>query len=295
MAIYRFDGNKVPGENTAFIETPDLNGVWRQVYIGESIELSQDQVDDLRERFFFTIATDPPPLAHIIGRIIKVYGNPADSQVITWDAEEAEWMPRDPAFSGDGSGLPSGGSAGQVLTRTSSGYAWSPVPAELPSGGTGGYVLARTTPGNVDWIPIPAELPPGGNDGDVLIRSGAGTSWVPQSGGGGGSLPSGGSDGDVLVKSGAGAAWQSSPDLGTCIWGGSAYPTRPDRDAVVFIGPSDPGVAALANDFWLDTNAADAFPFRIGPTAPSPEPTGEYVWFQTDGNGALVDILCGKG
>ena len=45
---------------------------------------------------------------------------------------------------------PSGGSMGQVLTKTSSGVAWDDVPSDLPSGGTDGQVLTKTADG-VAW------------------------------------------------------------------------------------------------------------------------------------------------
>ena len=48
------------------------------------------------------------------------------------------------------SGVPTGGSVGQVLTKTSSGSIWSDVPAELPSGGSTGQVLKKTSSG-VAW------------------------------------------------------------------------------------------------------------------------------------------------
>ena len=44
-------------------------------------------------------------------------------------------------------GLPSGGSAGQVLTKTSSGAAWDDAPTGLPSGGSAGQVLTKTSSG----------------------------------------------------------------------------------------------------------------------------------------------------
>ena len=49
-----------------------------------------------------------------------------------------------------GSGIPTGGSVGQVLTKTSSGSTWSDVPTELPSGGSTGQVLKKTSSG-VAW------------------------------------------------------------------------------------------------------------------------------------------------
>ena len=49
---------------------------------------------------------------------------------------------------------PSGGSMGQVLTKTSSGVAWDDVPSDLPAGGTDGQILTKTTDG-VAWEDAP--------------------------------------------------------------------------------------------------------------------------------------------
>ena len=56
-------------------------------------------------------------------------------------------------------GLPSGGSAGQVLTKTSSGVAWSDLKSQLPSGGSAGQVLTKTSSG-VAWgsAPTPTKI-----------------------------------------------------------------------------------------------------------------------------------------
>ena len=43
-----------------------------------------------------------------------------------------------------GDKLPSGGTEGQVLTKTASGEAWADAPSGLPSGGTNGQVLIKT-------------------------------------------------------------------------------------------------------------------------------------------------------
>ena len=56
-------------------------------------------------------------------------------------------------------GLPSGGSAGQILTKTSSGAAWNNAPTELPSGGSAGQVLTKTSSGAA-WnnAPTPSKI-----------------------------------------------------------------------------------------------------------------------------------------
>lgn len=53
---------------------------------------------------------------------------------------------------------PSGGTTGQVLTKTSTGEEWSDAPSGLPEGGTEGQVIKKTADGaewdNADWLPL---------------------------------------------------------------------------------------------------------------------------------------------
>jgi hypothetical protein len=54
--------------------------------------------------------------------------------------------------------LPTGGTPGQVLTKTSTGEEWSDAPSGLPEGGTEGQVIKKTADGaewdNADWLPL---------------------------------------------------------------------------------------------------------------------------------------------
>lgn len=50
--------------------------------------------------------------------------------------------------------LPTGGTDGQVLTKTTDGAAWENVPSELPAGGTTGQVLTKTADGS-EWADNP--------------------------------------------------------------------------------------------------------------------------------------------
>lgn len=54
--------------------------------------------------------------------------------------------------------LPSSGTPGQVLTKTSTGEEWSDAPSGLPEGGTEGQVIKKTADGaewdNADWLPL---------------------------------------------------------------------------------------------------------------------------------------------
>ena len=53
---------------------------------------------------------------------------------------------------------PTGGTTGQVLTKTSTGEEWSDAPSGLPEGGSEGQVIKKTADGaewgNADWLPL---------------------------------------------------------------------------------------------------------------------------------------------
>lgn len=68
----------------------------------------------------------------------------ADSNLSTPGAD-GNWLPY----------LPIGGNPGQVLARTSSGFAWIDAPSTLPTDGTAGQVLTRTVDGSA-WADPPA-------------------------------------------------------------------------------------------------------------------------------------------
>lgn len=70
----------------------------------------------------------------------------------------------------------SGGTAGQVLTKTEAGQEWQNAPDGLPSGGEEGQVLTKTASG-AQWDDIPSDLPAGGTDGQILTKTADGVAW----------------------------------------------------------------------------------------------------------------------
>lgn len=72
--------------------------------------------------------------------------------------------------------LPSGGTAGQVLTKTADGEAWQDAPDGLPEGGAEGQVLTKTATG-AQWDDVPSDLPAGGTDGQILVKTADGVAW----------------------------------------------------------------------------------------------------------------------
>lgn len=102
--------------------------------------------------------------------------------------------------------VPTGGKDGQVLKKTSAtdyAMAWEDEPGGLPTGGTAGQVLKKTGTTNyaVGWADAPAGLPTGGSSGQVLVKSGS-TNYAASWGTVSGTLPTGGSDGQCLLKNG---------------------------------------------------------------------------------------------
>ena len=69
-----------------------------------------------------------------------------------------------------------GGTTGQVLTKTEAGQEWQDPPDGLPEGGTEGQVLTKT-PTGAQWDDVPSDLPEGGTDGQILTKTADGVAW----------------------------------------------------------------------------------------------------------------------
>ena len=102
--------------------------------------------------------------------------------------------------------VPTGGKDGQVLKKTSAtdyAMAWEDESSGLPTGGTAGQVLVKDSIANYDvsWGNPTGTLPTGGTTGQVLKKTGTtnyAVGWADAPAG----LPTGGSDGQCLLKNG---------------------------------------------------------------------------------------------
>lgn len=86
-----------------------------------------------------------PPMDYVpTSRTVNGHALSAD---VTLDADDVGAIPNH-----------SGGTPGQVLTKTSTGEEWSDAPSGLPEGGTEGQVIKKTADGaewdNADWLPL---------------------------------------------------------------------------------------------------------------------------------------------
>ena len=86
-----------------------------------------------------------PPMDYVpTSRTVNGHALSAD---VTLDADDVGAIPN-----------PSGGTTGQVLTKTSTGEEWSDAPSGLPEGGTEGQVLKRGASGaewdDAEWLPF---------------------------------------------------------------------------------------------------------------------------------------------
>lgn len=86
-----------------------------------------------------------PPMDYVpTSRTVNGHALSAD---VTLDADDVGAIPN-----------PSGGTPGQVLTKTSTGEEWSDAPSGLPEGGSEGQVIKKTADGaewdNADWLPL---------------------------------------------------------------------------------------------------------------------------------------------
>ena len=91
-------------------------------------------------------------------------------------AGEATAVPKPTAADVGAMPAVSGGTAGQVLTKTEAGQEWQNAPDGLPSGGEEGQVLTKTASG-AQWNDVPSDLPAGGTDGQILTKTADGVSW----------------------------------------------------------------------------------------------------------------------
>lgn len=100
-----------------------------------------------------------PPMDYVpTSRTVNGHALSAD---VTLDAEDVGARPNTWTPSAEDVGAipnPSGGTTGQVLTKTSTGEEWSDAPSGLPEGGTEGQVIKKTADGaewdNADWLPL---------------------------------------------------------------------------------------------------------------------------------------------
>lgn len=100
-----------------------------------------------------------PPMDYVpTSRTVNGHALSAD---VTLDAEDVGARPDTWTPSAEDVGAipnPSGGTTGQVLTKTSTGEEWSDAPSGLPEGGTEGQVIKKTADGaewdNAEWLPL---------------------------------------------------------------------------------------------------------------------------------------------
>ena len=101
-------------------------------------------------------------------------------------------------------GLPTGGTAGQVLAKvdgTNYNVTWvnqqgGGSGGDVPAGGTTGQVLAKSTDADyqTQWVNQPEGLPEGGTTGQVVTKTDDGAEWADAARG----LPAGGTIGQIL-------------------------------------------------------------------------------------------------
>lgn len=84
----------------------------------------------------------------------------------------------------EGGLVPTDGNQGEMLYCDNTGVShWGPAPKGIPSGGTTGQVLTKTSTGE-EWSDAPSGLPENGTEGQILEKTSSGAAWVdkPESG-----------------------------------------------------------------------------------------------------------------
>lgn len=100
-----------------------------------------------------------PPMDYVpTSRTVNGHALSAD---VTLDAEDVGARPDTWTPSADDVGAipnPTGGTAGQVLTKTADGSAWEDAPSGLPDGGTEGQIIKKNADGaewdDAEWLPL---------------------------------------------------------------------------------------------------------------------------------------------
>lgn len=166
---------------------------------GEAVAVAKPTADD--------VGAVPAEDVGVANGIAELDGNGklVESQKPTYTADEVgarpdTWTPD----AEDVGAMPAvtGGTTGQVLTKTETGQKWSDAPDGLPEGGSEGQVLTKTASGTA-WDDVPSDLPAGGTDGQILTKTTDGTAWEDAPSG----LPDGGTNGQVLTVGTDGPEW----------------------------------------------------------------------------------------
>lgn len=194
------------------------------------------------------------------------------------------YVRRNKVWQVQGPALPTGGSASQILAKSSAtdgDAAWVDAPAGMPVGGTQGQVVVKNsaTPADYGWA-TRGFAPSGGTTGQVLTKASNSAfdfTWTAKPL----ALPTGGSQGQILVKSSAtdgSAAWVDQPhDLPT---GGSAGQYLIKQDGTNYAvgwadGPS--GVPVGGTQGQVLSKSSDANGDVLWTDAPSGIPDGGSV------------------
>lgn len=165
------NGNRVTEVGTPTADTDAAN----KAYVDEALE-------------GVTITTDATPTEDSTnpvqsGGVYTSLSNKQDTLSGTEDqlvgfnsAGEATAVPKPTAADVGAMPAVSGGTTGQVLTKTETGQEWQDAPDGLPEGGTEGQVLTKT-PTGAQWDDVPSDLPAGGTDGQILTKTVDGVAW----------------------------------------------------------------------------------------------------------------------
>lgn len=94
MAIntYRFDGDKTFGYYTERLVTRDANGILRELGRGDTIDLTDIQVAELRTSLTLSLSTDPPVI-DTVKELMESVGAPTDRDLAAWSDSDQAWVP----------------------------------------------------------------------------------------------------------------------------------------------------------------------------------------------------------
>lgn len=172
--------------------------------------------------------------------------------------------------------VPMSGNTGYVLTKTENGYAWLEAPVKVPAGGSTGQVLVKTGTG-CEWAEVPGGVPASGTVGYVLTKTSGGHGWAAVN-----AVPSGGTTGYVLTKTSSGYGWVASAGVPS---GGSTGQILTKSSSGYGWANAPAGVPTSGTTGYVLTKTSSGYGWAASDGVPSGGSTGQILTKTSSGFG----------
>lgn len=204
-------------------------------------------------------------------------------------------LPKDGEDGAPGVGVPTGGTAGQALVKTSGtdyDTEWADAGSGVPSGGTTGQALVKASnaDGDVEWGNMPIGIPSGGGSTQVLSKNSGNNydvGWKTVVG-----IPSGGASDMALVKTTASdysVGWRNIKGIPSGGTAGQALVKSSGTDYDVAWGSVSGGGSAWDVDMALSSWTLSTFS-AAAVNAGAPSGGACYTATYTDNNSPVTEM-----